>query len=127
MPEAETVRDLRPDLVALGETSRRALVLDVAVPFETSGDALDVAESRKLEKYAPIREDLEAQGYQVTLGAFVVGSLGSWRPSTSTLLQQLGVSKAYLRLFERLCVSDAIRWSRDIYVEHVTGQRMYRD
>jgi len=27
----------------------------------------------------------------------------------------------------KLMVSDTIRWSRDIYVEHITGEKQYQD
>lgn len=33
----------------------------------------------------------------------------------------------YCHLMRRLMCTDAIRWSRDIYVEHVTGVRQYAE
>ncbi|GIY82495.1 hypothetical protein CEXT_352181 [Caerostris extrusa] len=36
-------------------------------------------------------------------------------------------SKSYLNLFRKLCVSDTIKWSRDIYIEHLTGHRQFSE
>ncbi|GBN85696.1 hypothetical protein AVEN_55583-1 [Araneus ventricosus] len=33
--------------------------------------------------------------------------------------------KSYLKLFQELCVSDTLRWSRDLYDEHITDVRQY--
>ncbi|GBM21198.1 hypothetical protein AVEN_194336-1 [Araneus ventricosus] len=35
------------------------------------------------------------------------------------------MSRSYLKKMSKLCVSDNIRWARDIYVEHVTGHRLF--
>ncbi|GFU79296.1 hypothetical protein TNCV_2138191 [Trichonephila clavipes] len=35
------------------------------------------------------------------------------------------LTNSYLRLLRKLCVSDCIRWSRDIYIQHLTGVQQY--
>ncbi|GBO08326.1 hypothetical protein AVEN_246027-1 [Araneus ventricosus] len=35
------------------------------------------------------------------------------------------MAKSYLKNLSKLCVSDNIRWARDIYVEHITGIRQF--
>ncbi|KAK3925226.1 Retrovirus-related Pol polyprotein from type-1 retrotransposable element R2 [Frankliniella fusca] len=64
-------------------------------------------------------------GEHSTAEAIVVGSLGSWDPANNSVLNQLGIPKFRQNTLKRKCVSDAIRWSRDIYVEHVTQRRQF--
>jgi hypothetical protein len=61
---------------------------------------------------------LRRQGYDV-----VVGVLGGWDPGNEQLINYLKLGRHYCRLMGRLMGSDAIRWSRDIYVEHLKGPR----
>ncbi|GBO30886.1 hypothetical protein AVEN_125774-1 [Araneus ventricosus] len=35
------------------------------------------------------------------------------------------MAKSYLKTLSKLCVSDNIRWARDIYVEHISGIRQF--
>jgi hypothetical protein len=52
----------------------------------------------------------------VFLDAFIVGALGGWDPANERLINHLKLGHNYCRLMRKLMVSDAIRWSRDIYV-----------
>ncbi|KAF8797270.1 hypothetical protein HNY73_001555 [Argiope bruennichi] len=45
-------------------------------------------------------------------------------PNNDRLMKKF-CSRSYLNLFRKLCVSYTIRWSRDIYIEHITGHRQY--
>ncbi|KAG8304506.1 hypothetical protein J6590_092109 [Homalodisca vitripennis] len=65
----------------------------------------------KLEKNAPEARLLSAWGYRTSVDAFVVGRLGVDRRRDSALAQRY--------------VSEAIKWSRDKYVEHITGVKQY--
>ena len=40
-------------------------------------------------------------------------------------LIELRINKNFAMLMKKLMVSETIRWSRNIYVEHVTGQKQY--
>ncbi|EDW88534.1 uncharacterized protein Dyak_GE18776 [Drosophila yakuba] len=122
---AEDMAALRPDLVWRDERSRKIVIVDVTVPFENGAEAFDNARGEKEEKYRPLAEALRAMGYQVKLEAFIVGALGSWDPKNERVLKTLGVSRFYAGLMRRLMVADTIRWSRDIYVEHVSGIRQF--
>lgn len=117
--------ELRPDLVVRHELSKSVVVCDVTVPFENRLVAFEEARERKLAKYAPLAEALRAQGYRVVVAAFVVGALGSWCRHNDAVLSLLRVGSTYGAMMRRLIVSDTIRWSRDIYVEHVSGVRQY--
>ena len=114
------VGTLRPDLVIVRNGS--ATVIDVTIPFENRLEALAEARRVKCEKYQPLAEALSTRSTNVSVEAFVVGSLGSWDKGNDTLMKML-CSRRYLSIFNKLCVSDVIRYSRDIYVEHITRMR----
>ncbi|XP_039309677.1 uncharacterized protein LOC120358703 [Solenopsis invicta] len=118
--------ELRPDLVIRHEPSKSVVICDVTVPFENRWEAFEDARARKIAKYSPLAEELQRRGYRVVVTAFVVGALGSWDPRNEAVLRLLRIGTPYASLMRRLMVSDTIRWSRDIYVEHVSGTRQYR-
>lgn len=114
---------LRPDLVIRDEAARKITIIDVAVPFENRLTAFDDARGEKLMKYHPLAENLRRQGYEVIVDAFLVGALGAWDPANERVLGLLSVDRRYAKTMRRLMVSDTIRCSRNIYVEHVSGVR----
>ncbi|GFV39557.1 hypothetical protein TNCV_1367981 [Trichonephila clavipes] len=67
----------------------------------------------------------EAAGKPAYIDAIVVGSLWSWDPANDTVLLRLGISRKYAILMGKLICSDVIRWSRDIYIEPLTGKRQF--
>ncbi|KAL6418153.1 hypothetical protein ACFW04_012305 [Cataglyphis niger] len=117
--------ELRPDLVIRNERTKCVVICDVTIPFENRWEAFDEARARKVAKYSPLAEELQRRGYRVVVTAFVVGALGSWDPRNEAVLRVLRIGNAYASMMRRLIVSDTIRWSRDIYVEHVSGVRQY--
>lgn len=117
--------ELRPDLVVRHELSKSVVICDVTIPFENRYAAFEEARARKVIKYSALAEELHRLGYRVAVTSFVVGALGSWDPANESVLGLLRVSPKYALLMRRLMVSDTIRWSRDIYVEHVSGVRQY--
>ncbi|KOX71975.1 hypothetical protein WN51_03123, partial [Melipona quadrifasciata] len=116
---------LRPDLVVTHEPSRTIVVVDVTVPFENTFEALEKARFEKILKYHSLADSLRGHGYTVHVDGFVVGALVAWHPHNDRLLTILRVSSGYAGLMRPLIVSKTIAWSRDIYVEHVTGTRQY--
>jgi hypothetical protein len=112
----------RPDLVL--QKNGQAIIIDVTCPFENGNTAFTVARDTKLAKYAETARQLRRTYGQVTVEPFVVGSLGSYDPKNASLMKKIA-SRAYTKTFKKLCVADAIRWSRMIYIEHITGQRQY--
>jgi len=111
--------------VVVDEGNRRVTIIDVAIPFENRRLALTEKREEKINKYGCVAQELRAQGYQVTLDAFIVGALGSWDPANERVLKHLKIAPRYSSLMRRLMVSDTIRWSRDIYVTHLTGHRQW--
>ncbi|KAL3069435.1 hypothetical protein niasHS_018160 [Heterodera schachtii] len=78
-------------------------------------------------KYEDVAEHYRLMGFDVLLEAFIVGPLGGWDPHNEFVLNKMKIGQHYRQLMRRLMVSDAIRWSRDIYVEHLTGVPQFRD
>ncbi|XP_048514042.1 uncharacterized protein LOC125501691 [Athalia rosae] len=117
---------LRPDIVVRHEPSKSIVIVDVTVPFENTYSAFEEARGRKIEKYKPLADALHGDGYKVAVSAIVVGALGSWDPKNEQVINMLRIGKKYAGLMRRLIVSETIKWSRDIYVEHVSGVRQYK-
>ncbi|XP_029770124.1 uncharacterized protein LOC112104265 [Terrapene carolina triunguis] len=118
---------LRPDIAVTDAEKKKVLMVDMTVPFENRSPAFHEARARKALKCTPLADTLRAQGYEVQIHALIVGALGSWDPHNKAVLRACGVDRCYARLMRQLMVSDTIRWSRDIYMEHITGHRRYQD
>jgi len=71
-----------------------------------------------LSKYEELRKEIAAD-----VPPFIVGSLGSWDPANDALVRKL-CSRSYAKLMRKLCVSDVISLSLDIYMEHIIGVRV---
>lgn len=112
----------RPDLVL--RKNGDVIIVDITCPFENGEDAFVEARRRKEEKYRELANHLRIHHRRVSVEAFIVGPLGAYDPANERLMRRLA-SKRYLKLFRKLCVSDAIRWSRMIYIEHITAARQY--
>ena len=118
---------LRPDLVAIDETSKTAVIVDVTTPFENNYTAFIDARAEKIRKYSTVVQHFHQRGFEVICDSFIVGALGGWDANNENILSRLGIGHNYRRLMRQLMVSDCIKWSRDIYVEHITGQKQYQD
>ena len=116
---------LRPDIVVTHELSITVVIVEVIVPFENSFAALEAARVEKLQKYQPLADALRGRGYDVHVDGFVVGALGAWHPNNDGLASFLLVSSRYASFLRLLMVSEPIAWSRDMYVEQVSGIRKY--
>ena len=116
---------LRPDITIIDEVSKTVVIVDVTIPFENRPRAFELAREEKLTKYGPLAAELEDQGFNVYLNALIVGSLGGWDPANEGVLRRLNISRQYARTMRQLMCSETIGWSRDIYVEHLTGTRQY--
>ena len=108
---------LRPDIIV--EEDNKVLIIDVCCPFDSNAEALRDAEQRKLYKYEGLKQFFVGQGKQCEVFGFVIGALGSWHPANENVLRHLGMSKRYRSLFRKLCCTDAIQGSTNIYREHL--------
>ncbi|CAJ0573664.1 unnamed protein product, partial [Mesorhabditis spiculigera] len=118
---------LRPDYTIINDRLKTITIIDVTMPFE-NGDVsiFEDARREKERKYLPILDKYSTDGYDTFLGAWMVGPLGGWDAANNDIQRRLKISVKYGQLMRLLMVADSIRWSRDIYVEHVTGQRQYK-
>ena len=108
---------LRPDIIV--EEDKKVLIIDVCCPFDNNAEALRDAQQRKLGKYEGLKQFFVGQGKQCKVFGFVIGALGSWHPANENVLRELGMSKRYRSLFRKLCCTDAIQGSTNIYREHL--------
>ena len=108
----------RLDIVIVSDEE---VIIDVTCPFENDGDALSVAELSKVNKYNHIKEHYSSQGLNCSLFGFVVGSLGAWHLINEAVLNKLGMTRSYKSLFRKLCCTDVIQGSADVYYKHMSN------
>ncbi|CAD1469958.1 unnamed protein product [Heterotrigona itama] len=116
---------LRPDSVITHEPSRTVIMIDVTVAFENKFETIEKARLEKVQKYQPLADALARFGHVVHVDGFVVGALGAWHPNNDNICKLLRILQNYASLMRKLIVSETIAWSRDVYVEHVSGIRQY--
>ncbi|GBN58664.1 hypothetical protein AVEN_243521-1 [Araneus ventricosus] len=114
----------RPDLVV--QIGKEVFIIDVCIPFENRYESFDRARQEKLEKYAHLIPHYSVNGCKASVIPIIVGALGSWDHKNDKFLLK-HMTKSYLNKFHKLCCSDVLHWSRDIFVEHVTGHRQFTD
>jgi hypothetical protein len=111
--------ECRPDLVI--SRGNDATVIDVTCPFENGDSALATADYTKVMKYQPVKTYFQSLGKRCNVYGFVIGSLGTWHPNNKAVLRSLGMSRSYKSLFRKLCCSDVIKGSADIYYQHMNN------
>ncbi|GFS41265.1 retrovirus-related Pol polyprotein from type-2 retrotransposable element R2DM [Nephila pilipes] len=119
------ISGLRLDLVL--RLGKKLFIIDVTVPFENQYQAFKRARATKIDKYFPLAPLFKARRFrEVQIIPISVGALGAWDPRNDKFLKTV-CSGEYLGLLQKLCISDCIRWSRDIYVSHLTGKCQYEN
>ena len=108
---------LRPDIVVKDQNN--ILIIDVTCPFDNDVTALSDAAEHKFLKYQPLKDHFLSRGFKCEIYPFVVGALGSWYKKNELLCSQLGMTRRYKSLFRKLCCSDPIQGSTDIYRFHL--------
>lgn len=109
----------RPDLVI--ENSNVITIIDVTCPFENGDDALSKADYNKVTKYSNLKDHFQQLGFTCNVYGFVIGALGAWHPNNETVLKYLQMTRSYKSLFRKLCCSDVIRGSAEIYYNHMNN------
>ena len=112
----------RPDVVITDDN--KVTIIDVTCPFENGHEALSEAAQRKVDKYRYLIDHFRTLGMSAKVFGFVVGALGAWFPGNE-VLDEIYMSRRYRTLFRKLCCADAIKVSRNIYVEHLSGVPQY--
>ena len=109
----------RPDIVI--SDGNNVTVIDVTCPFENGESALASADYAKVMKYGIVKSHFESLGKKCSVFGFVIGSLGTWHPNNEAVLRSLRMSRKYKSLFRKLCCSDVIRGSAEIYYKHMNN------
>ena len=102
-----------PDIVV--RDGDKALIIDVTCLFENGKSALSIADNRKKEKYSYLVDFFASQNVRAKVYGFVVGALGGLFAGNEKVLNEIGMSMQYRTLFIKLCCSDVIKGSRNIY------------
>ena len=109
--------ECRPDIVI--ENDDDVIVIDVTCPFENGEKALAEADYNKVMKYDHVKRHFQSMGKSCSVHGFVIGSLGTWHPDNEAVLSKLMMSRSYKSLFRKLCCTDVIKGSADIYYSHM--------
>ncbi|GBN45601.1 hypothetical protein AVEN_250958-1 [Araneus ventricosus] len=112
----------RPDLVI--SYKNVIYIVDATVAFENRREAFDQARERKFTTNAHLIDHFKTPSNSVQIVPIAVGALGSWDPRNEAFLKKF-CSNSYIKLMAKLYCSDVLRWSRDIYIEHLSGIRQY--
>ena len=83
-PTEITSTHQRPDLVIWSVNSKKVIIAELTIPFETN---IDWAHQRKLEKYEDLREQCTKNDWSLEIGC-----RGFISNATSTFLTKLGIS-----------------------------------
>ena len=87
----QTGENLRPDVIL--ERAGGISVVYFACPFDNGADALELAATRKVNKYRELCENLaRASGKRVSFHTYIIGSLGSYVKGNSTTLVTRGIA-----------------------------------
>ncbi|CAD1476179.1 unnamed protein product, partial [Heterotrigona itama] len=111
-----------PEEVRINQT---VVVINVTVAFENKREDIEKARWEKIHKYRPLANAIANSGHVVHVDGFVVGALRAWHSNNESICKLLRISPGYASLMRKLMVSETIAWSRDVYVEHVSGIRQY--
>ena len=109
----------RPDIVITEDN--KVTIIDITCPSENDGNSMELAAQRKVNKYDYLIDNFEKENKSAKVFGFVIGSLGAWYNGNEKVLDELDMSNRYRTLFRKLCCIDAIRVSKNIYVQHLTG------
>ena len=78
--------DPRLNLVAFSDARRRAVIVDITIPFENRYASFKKAGRLMISKYAGVKEEFKCKRYRVFVDALLVGALGSWEPANDVVL-----------------------------------------
>lgn len=107
-------------MVIVDKAQKTALIVDVTVSFENRPHAFVTAREEKIRQYSALAEHMHSEGFNTTISTFVMGSHGRCDKKNPETLITLGIGRRYSMLMKQLIVAVTMKWSRDLYVEHIT-------
>ena len=104
--------EYRPDLVIEGNDQ---VTIYVTCPFDNGEDVLSTADFNKVTKYDHLKQHFSRVGIKCNMFGFMICALGTWNLNNEAVLNQLPMYKTYKSLFRKLCCSDAVQGSAELY------------
>ena len=93
-PTEITSTQQRPDLVIWSVNSKKVIIAELTIPFETN---IDWAHQRKLEKYEDLQEQCTKNDWSTDIFPLEIGCRGLISNATSTFLTKIGLTPAKKR------------------------------
>ena len=93
--------------------------MSLAIVTCNDANALSEAAQHKFTNYEQLKQHFITQGLHCEVYPFVIGALGSWYKKNELICTKLGMTLRYKSLFRKLCFSDAIQGSTNIYRLHL--------
>jgi len=116
----QTGENLRPDVIL--ERAGGISVVDFACPFDNGADALELAATRKVEKYRELCENLaRSSGKRVSFHTYIISSLGSYARGNSTTLAALGIAGRLQTQVARNTCNLALKGSHEVWQSWCRG------
>ena len=107
---ATTSTRQRPDLIIWSVNSKKVIIAELTIPFETN---IDWAYQRKLEKYEDLREQRTKNDWSTDIFHLEIGCRGFISNATSTFLTKIGLTPAkkreYIKKIKNNIVTASVR------------------
>jgi len=107
--------NLRPDMVLRRKSDGKTYIVDVTIPFDNRMAAFKAVAEEKATKYGDLAKEMPRE-QPAEVVPFNVGALRAWDSANDSFMTKL-CSRSYATQIRKLCVSDVIAFSREIYVE----------
>ena len=102
----------RPDLVIWSVNSKKVIIAELMIPFETN---IDWAHQRKLEKYEDLREQCTKNDWSTDIFPLEIGCRGFILNANSRFLTKLGLTPAKKREYIKKIQNKAVTASELIW------------
>ena len=102
----------RPDLIIGSVNSKKVIITELTIPFETN---IDWAHQRKLEKYEDLREQCTKNDWSIDIFPLEIGCRGFISNITSTFLTKIRLTPAKKREYIKKIQNKAVTASERIW------------
>ena len=116
----QTYAGLKPDLVLTDDREKKAWVLDVKVPTDST-QVFARHHRNNCSKYEEARACFQSAGYKAEVSTFIVGAAGTMPAACNHLLRRIGLSPTRIRKTVRLAVRHALLVTVETLCDHLRG------